>query len=350
MFGRVSAVLFPESSCQGRGKLSSQPEAHDPHVIVRRRRPSRRHRRHQSIYHALLIATCALLTLILSAIALQYVSPSLFRTSRNEGPSRQAVEASRDHFVATQQEVLHAIENRKVYRYSIVPGGVRDAKELKWAAEHDPVVAAHYAGFDYDHARVVRLTLARTVYVSYRIGNKVYWTAHRVGLKKGETVITDGKITARTRCANRVEELPQQATSQSEPPAAKFDEPVPPATGTAVSAPPVPFESSLMNRQPIPGLGPVPPLGLYDPFTGGMGVPIAPPALPSVCGIEGSKRRSGGIEGGIVVYTGKGKKKVIDPCENGGFGAKTPEPGTWLLMLSGLAAVYWKARHKFVRT
>ena len=55
---------------------------------------------------------------------------------------------------------------RPVYPYSVVPGGVEDAKELKWVAEHDPVVAAHYAGFDYNHAQVVRLTLARTVYMS----------------------------------------------------------------------------------------------------------------------------------------------------------------------------------------
>ena len=97
------------------------------------------------------------------------------------------------------------------------------------------MVASHYAGFDYDRARVVRLVLARTAYVSYRIGNRVYWTRHRVTLKKGETVITDGKITARSRCGNRVEETPQQATSSSEPPVAKFDEPMLPAIGTGLS-------------------------------------------------------------------------------------------------------------------
>ena len=102
---------------------------------------------------------------------------------------------------------------------------INDARELKWVAEHDPVVAAHYRGFDYDHARVVRLVLARTVYVSYRIGNQVYWTRHRVTLKKGEKLITDGRMTARARCANRVEEIPQQATNLAEPPPAKLDQP-----------------------------------------------------------------------------------------------------------------------------
>ncbi len=238
------------------------------------------------------------------------------------------------------------MENRTVYPYSVVPGGVRDARELKWVAEHDPVVRAHYAGFDYDHARVVRLVLSRTAYVSYRIGNKVYWTRHRVTLKKGETVITDGKITARSRCANRVEEVPQQATSSSEPPPAKFDEPVHPATGTAVANPPAPFESALLNRPGLPGLGPAPPLSLYDPFGSGTWVPITPPPLPGVCGVGKKPTSPSGGTG-----TGAAKKGKGNPCGNGGGGGGVvPEPGTWLLVGSGLAAIYWKTRQRFAQT
>lgn len=330
--------------------MSNQPEteAEDTRVIVRRRR-TRRHSRNRRIRRALLILTCAMVTAACSMVALQYLSPSLFRASRNNEPSRQSAEASRQLLIETQQEALRQIENRKIYPYSIVPGGVRDARELKWAAEHDPVVAAHYAGFDYDHAHVVRLALARTVYLSYRIGKHVYWTRHRVSLKKGETLITDGKITARTRCANRVEEVPQQATSESEPPVAKFEEPIQPSTGTAVSAPPVPFESSLANRTAPPGLGPTAPLTLYDPIGGGSIVPLYPPPVPDVCGVgEKKKPGKGGPTGGITVPTGKGKKKVVDPCGSGL--ATVPEPSTWLLMFSGLALIYWKARRRFARS
>jgi len=261
------------------------------------------------------------------------------------------VEASRNLFLASQKEMLREMDGRPVYRYSVVAGGVRDVRELKWAAQHDPVVAAHYAGFDYDHARMVKLVLARTAYVSYRIGNRVYWTRHRVSLKKGETVITDGKMTARTRCANRVEEVPQQATSESEPPAAKFDEPIHPDQGTAMTAPPVPFQSALMNRNPVPGLGPAVPLSSYDPISNEGFTPILPAPLPGVCGI-GTKKKpkdSTGV-GAMPVSGGDKKKKKVDPCGNGGGGGgEVPEPGTWLLMASGAAGVYWKARHKFSR-
>ena len=276
-----------------------------------------------------------------SAVVLRHFSPSLFHTwfhaSRQSEPDRQSEEASRNLLLATQQEALRDAEDRAAYPYSVVPGGVRDAQELKWAAEHDPVVAAHYAGFDYDHARVVRLVLARTAYVSYRIGNKVYWTRHRVSLKKGETILTDGKIIARTRCANRVETVPQQANAELEPPYIKFDQPVLPST--AIANPPVPYESSLLTP---PANGPAPPLTLYDPLGGGSFVPLAPPPLPGVCGVGKGKNGSGGSGG-------SGGKSKGNPCPTEGGGGVVPEPGTWLLMASGLTAVLWKARQRFAR-
>src|SRR5450755_1717821 len=316
--------------------LSNQPEAETAGTVIRRR-PTRRHCRNRAIRRVLLAVFCAGLVCGLTSIALQRLSPSLFRSSNSSESGSRGNEANRA-LLLTQQESLRQIENRPAYPYSVVSGGVRDVHELKWAAEHDPVVASHYAGFDYDHARVVRLVLARTAYISYRIGNKVYWTRHRISLKKGETVITDGKITARSRCGNRVEEVPQQATSSSEPPAAKFEEPVQPATGTAVANPPLPFESALMNRPSVPGLGPAPPLSMVDPFNNGTWVPISPPPLPGVCGVGKHKTGTGGTTG---------KKGQGNPCGSGG--SEVPEPGTWLLVACGLAAIYWKTRQRFAR-
>ncbi|HVN18537.1 MAG TPA: PEP-CTERM sorting domain-containing protein [Dongiaceae bacterium] len=294
----------------------------------------------------MLIVVSVTLTFVFVTVSLRYLTPSLFDASRHVEPSRESSEASRNAFLQVQQEALRDLENRKVYPYSVVPGGVRNARELKWAAEHDPVVAAHYAGFDYDHARVVRLVLARTAYVSYRIGNRVYWTRRRLTLKKGETVITDGKITARTRCANRVEEMPQQATSESEPPPSKFDEPAQPAVGTALKAPPVPFQTALLNRNPVPGLGPAPPLTSYDPISNEAWTPISPPPLPSVCGVPPVKKKP--ADGTATASTNK-KKKKSDPCESGGGGpgGEVPEPGTWLMIASGGSALLMKVRQKF---
>lgn len=309
--------------------------------MIRRRRTSR-HRRNRKIRRVLLTVFCGGLAIGFAFVAPQI--PSFFHSSKPVGLSRQAVASSQNILLLTQQESLRQMERRPVYPYSIVPGGVRDGRELKWAAEHDPVVKAHYAGFDFDHARVKQVDRPRLVFVSYRIGNRVFWSRHRVSLKTGEALITDGKITARSRCGNRVEEVPQQATSSSEPPAAKFDEPVQPAMGTALAGPPIPFESAL-NRPPLVGFGPAPPLGLFDPFGNGTWVPISPPLLPSVCGV-GKKKKNGGTGGAPTSTKGKG-----NPCGTSeGGGGEVPEPGTWVLVLTGLAAICWKSRHRMIRT
>jgi hypothetical protein len=319
-----------------------QPESGIVRAEFRRRR-TRRHRRNRFLRRGSFIFALALSAGVLSAVAFRHLSPSLFPSSSSSTPERRPAEDSRTRLLLTNEERAFRPKAgaRPVYPYSVVPGGIEDARELKWVAEHDPVVAAHYAGFDYDHARVVRLVLARTAYVSYRIGGRVYWTRRRVTLHKGEKIITDGKITARARCANRVEEVPQQATSSSEPPVAKFEEPMRAGDGTAAQRPPVPFQSALLNRPGMPGFEANPPLSLYSPLSGGGWAPYASPPLPigGLCA-PGKKKGDKEIDGDS---DDKGKKRG-KPC---GGPESVPEPGTWLFMASGLAGIYWSARRRF---
>jgi hypothetical protein len=327
----------------------SDPEAGNVQVVRRTRKRSRRHLRNRLIRRCFAGAVAALFIVGASSLALKYLSPSLFHAERSAPPTFQQAELSRRRLINLNEALSQTAPSavRPVYPYSVVPGGVEDAKELKWVAEHDPIVGAHYAGFDYDHARVVRLTLARTAYVSYRIGNRVYWTHRRVTLHKGEKVITDGRITARARCANRVEEVPQQAAAPSvEPAIEKFDQAVASGSGTAMQTPPVPFESALLNRPGVPGLGAVGPLSLYDPFVGGSWTPISPPPLPS--GLCGPTKKKGTTENGCCLGgEGEGgkKKNGVGPCGTG----VVPEPGTWVMLASGLAAIFWQARRKLRR-
>jgi len=306
-----------------------------------RRRPTQRHRRNRlvrRIVAGLLVVFCAA---GLSAVALHYLSPSLHSAQTRPDLNQAAEQARVRRQVASDLafQPRTKASSRPVYPYSVVPGGVEDARELKWVAEHDPIVAAHYAGFDYAHARIVRLTLAQTVFVSYRIGNHVYWTRHRITLHKGEKLITDGKMTARARCANRVEEVPQQLNSSPEPPVAKFEEPVGAGEGTSMAVPPVEFESALLNRPGIPGSEPLPPLSLYAPLSGEGGVPISPPPLPS--GVCAPPRKP--VKGAAVVFEDTSKKKKPGPC---GTTGAVPEPSTWLMLITGVIAVGLLARRK----
>jgi hypothetical protein len=324
---------------------------------VRPRRRTRRHRRNRLLRHCLVVFILGFFAAALSVAALRQFGPSLFRSASSHVPDRQQLEASRTRVLLAEEALEHQsrAKGRPVYPYSIVAGGVEDASELKWVAEHDPIVAAHYAGFDYARARVVRLELAKTVYLSYRIGNHVYWTRRRVTLRKGEKLITDGKMTGRTRCANRVEEAPQQQASAAEPPARRFDEPMRAGDGTAIAGPPVEFQSALLNRPGVPEIGPGPPSSLYSPFYGGSYVPLAPPPLAAagVCGAGKKKKKSDGDgdsdDGVISTGATKGKPKE-GPCggPEGGPGT-VPEPGTFLLVASGLAGFLWQARRKLGR-
>ena len=316
------------------------PENGKVQVKVRRRR-THRHRRNRAARRAIVFAVAVVFVAATSTAALRYFSPSLF--GKQSIPTIPEPSQAGLNRTALNQILLRTPPSRPVYPYSVVPGGVEDAKELKWVAEHDPVVAAHYAGFNYARAQVVRLTLARTAYVSYRIGNHIYWTHRRITLHKGEKLITDGRMTARGRCANRVEGTPQQEASPAEPSAEKFDQPLREGSGTAMQSPGVPFESAL-NRAPAPGLEAAAPLTLYDPFVGGSWVPISPPPLPAaLCG----PAKKSGAAGTTGDSGNSGKKKTV--CTVSGGPEPIPEPGTWITFASGLSAILWQARRKLSR-
>ena len=317
----------------------SDPVDGNAHVKLKRRR-TRLHRRNRAIRRLLFTAVAGVFAAVLSASALRYFGSSLFSHKQTYDFASSRLIAQRQ---AELDELLSKVQpSRPIYPYSVVPGGVEDAKELKWVAEHDPIVAAHYAGFDYDHARVVRLTLARTAFVSYRIGNHIYWMHRRITLHKGETVITDGHITARGRCANRVEEKPQQEAASPEPAPEKFDQPIASGAGTATQSPAVPFESALLTR-PQPGLDPSGPMSLYSPFSGGNFIPFSPPALPEGLCAPVKKGNSN------AAASSSGGKKKPGPCGSGGTGtpSNVPEPSTWVMLISGLTFIGWQARRKF---
>ena len=115
---------------------------------------------------------------------------------------------------------------RRIYPYSVIPGGVSGATELARAVRTDSVVAEHYATFDVARAHPVTVERPRAVHVSYRKGGKVYWTARKVMLAPGETLLTDGRHEMRARCANRISDVPQYPVEAHQPAMDELDNPV----------------------------------------------------------------------------------------------------------------------------
>jgi hypothetical protein len=162
-----------------------------------------------------------------------------------------------------------------VYPYSVIPGGAHSSRELIEAVKREPVVASHYAEFAVGNARVIGIARDTQVYVSYRLGNQIYWTKKRVTLHKGETLLSDGKYLARTRCGNRISEIPTDPTSPSEPEEKVLNHPLPPRIPETTTDSPLPWPIWPSGSAPL----------LFMPDTPGGRVPGLPflPLIPC-CG------------------------------------------------------------------
>ncbi len=183
--------------------------------------------------------------------------------------------------------------SRTLFPYSVIPGGVESAEELRSALEHDPIAAAHYAGFDVSQTHVVRLASDEEMYVSYRLNNHIYWTNKKLRLLKGETVITDGKNVARTRCGNRLSATAEVPMAARQPLDMTLDPaPLPDlAAARPIALPmalPFPAFSSLLASSPGSSGGTFMPPSF--PIVGGGGSPshkvvtpptTAPPSPPT---------------------------------------------------------------------
>lgn len=215
--------------------------------------------------------------------------------------------------------------------------------ELREAVFRDRTVAEHYAGFRFDQARVVTLARPHLVYLSYRKNGAIYWTGKPHRLPAGEKVITDGKIVARTKCANRLEVRKQLGTSPVEPSMAELEQvdppPMPPPAQLQF---PAEYHTALLTTPEEPGGGSGP-----APVTGVAGLPMIPP------GVGGG---GGGLGGGGGSGGGGGCETLAQEKHEHDFGqiddetkethcpqkppAPVPEPSNVLLMSSGLAVVY----------
>ena len=205
-----------------------------------------------------------------------------------------------------------------VYAYSVLPGGVKDADDLRYAALRDYVVRRHYAHFDYAHAQLVRATEAREVYLSYRIRDTVFWTRRKIRLHVGELLLTDGKITARARCGNQISDTAKPEVSEEEPAEDVLDQPV----AAVESAPSLPIRPVLAPPD-LPVGQPTPPKLFSGPFF----FPYVPVSVPLP---------SGHCPAGDEDIRGHCRPKPKKPV--------VPEPPTMVLLASGLALIAWRYR------
>lgn len=227
------------------------------------------------------------------------------------------------------------------YPYSVIPGGAHSRDELEKALAGDSTAAKHYSDFVVQNARIVTLDKDRQYHVSYRVGDKIYWTRRVLTLHKGEQLLFDGVHYARARCGNRLSEvmaLPQLA--QSEPNAKKFEAPVP-------------IQMSLTMQ--VPHLDPGPELRLEISMTRIEGLPeplsnLAAPYVPDEPETEDyvPPRHDRAT---IYAVDGPGPLTMLPifyPTETPSSAA-VPEPDTWALeglALLGIAVAVWARKYR----
>jgi hypothetical protein len=260
------------------------------------------------LVRAAILAAPLVLLVTVGAFFFRSSSKSAGTSQFSSSPATWQESQSQSAEVAAPQLVT-----RPVFPYSIVPGGVRDAKELRSAADSDPVVAEHYSGFRIARAHSVQLRQPLLMYVSYRRDNRVYWTRKPMTIPAGETLLTDGENFARTRCANRLSPVAAKPLAATEPASEQLNEPtfIPPLLANLLPGEEIGFFPGT-GAQLVPPSGT--PQGVAPPPPGSQTPPVLPPIL---------------FPGGPPISP---NTPVPPPPP-----VNTPEPGTFALLLAGIA-------------
>lgn len=171
---------------------------------------------------------------------------------------------------------------RQIFPYSVIPGGVLDARELSDSMAKDEVVRKHYSDLQPDRMWFTRLKQPMQAYVSYRKDGNVRWTSHAVTIPANELVLTDGKHLVRARCGNRIEvkkpePLPAAVLPPDlPPPDLAMDSGLPSLAPPTIMPPAAPMDQLARNNAPEPRSATPPTTWCCSVTTTGTQPPVVP--------------------------------------------------------------------------
>lgn len=186
----------------------------------------------------------------------------------------------------------------------------------------------------------------RFAHVSYRKGDRLFWTRNKVRIPAGERILTDGRHEIRARCGNRIEDSPE---GEVEPEA---DAPLP-----------VELVTPILEEEPIEEAQPGIPLPVPSEIVTSLDLNLAPTLqLAGDSSLFNSWQYEPALGGAVFIhpfaFTLPPYRWAIridpseiptsdpeaDPQERSKRHSEVPEPSTFALFLTGAAAVLLFAR------
>lgn len=145
---------------------------------------------------------------------------------------------------------------------------IHSVADFQKTVASDAVLAGHFAGFDWENARLGRQDEEMVVYVSHRKGDVIKQTSKPIKLPKGDGYITDGVRVARTFCCNDINITPSAGNPEKPPVVAATPPAILPAEKSLEDSPyseliVPPFSPSYSRSNSLPD--PVPPVPPVQP-------------------------------------------------------------------------------------
>ncbi|GAM10707.1 hypothetical protein OR1_03000 [Geobacter sp. OR-1] len=165
---------------------------------------------------------------------------------------------------------------------------IHSIEDFRKLVANDPVLAKHFAGFDWKNARLGRLEESLLTYVSYRKGSTIKQTRKPVRLPKGDRYITDGTRYIRTYCCNDYVIAPPPSESSADP---QQEIVAGPARQLSAGAP---YLSDIVSMAALQGMAGAPGQNSSGAPTGGIDLPtkqvpyLTPLEVPPVVPIPGT--------------------------------------------------------------
>lgn len=284
------------------------------------------------------------------------------------------------HVAALPKPPDPGLSPRKIYPLSVIPGGAYSGEELARARRLDRVVEAHYSDFETGATTVRSLPQDTYFYVSYRKANRVFWTANRRRVPKGESVLCDGSHMARARCGNRLSEAPQLPIAAGpQPTEAALNAPEMPGGIALPEAPlfapvydapamPLGYPRDRLFAFPTGATGASPlaenfaPFAIPSPFMAVANLPFGAPGAAEITRPGGGSSPGGSTSGGSPSGSTPGGGSTPTGSSPGGSspggsspggsspggiipGATVPEPASAALIALGAALLLLGYRH-----